>query len=163
MEALQTIPYNREAAVAYAERWALSRNPEYYDYENIGGDCTNFASQCLYAGSGVMNWTPVMGWYYINVNRHTASWTGVEYLYQFLVTNGGAGPFARLAAREEVQPGDLIQLGRSDGTFYHSPVVLGARNGEIYVAAHTYDALWRPLSSYDYQRIRYLHIQGVRK
>ena len=36
--------YDRAAAVAYAHRWAFRRNPAYYDYEKIGGDCTNYAS-----------------------------------------------------------------------------------------------------------------------
>ena len=55
---MEELTYDRAKAVAYAERWALSRNPRYYDFEDIGGDCTNFASQCIYAGAGVMNWTP---------------------------------------------------------------------------------------------------------
>ena len=38
-----------KAEVNYARKWAFSRNPAYYDFENIGGDCTNFVSQCLYA------------------------------------------------------------------------------------------------------------------
>ncbi|MBF6145530.1 amidase domain-containing protein [Nocardia nova] len=39
----------RAAAVAYANQWALGRNPE---YDNHGdADCTNFVSQCLRAGS----------------------------------------------------------------------------------------------------------------
>ena len=46
--------YNRQKCLEYANQWALSRNPKYYDYEKIGGDCTNFASQCIYAGSGVI-------------------------------------------------------------------------------------------------------------
>ena len=29
--------YNREAAVSYARRWALGRNPAYMDYELWGG------------------------------------------------------------------------------------------------------------------------------
>lgn len=160
---MEELTYDRAKAVAYAERWALSRNPRFYDFEDIGGDCTNFASQCIYAGAGVMNWTPVTGWYYIDASRRTASWTAVEYLYRFLVTNGGAGPYARVVSREAVQPGDIVQLGHEDGHFYHSPVVLGIRGGEIYVAAHSYDALWRPLSSYEFDRARYLHIEGVRK
>lgn len=160
---MEELTYDRAKAVAYAERWALSRNPRFYDFEDIGGDCTNFASQCIYAGAGVMNWTPVTGWYYIDASRRTPSWTGVEYLYRFLVTNGGAGPYARVVSRAEIQPGDIVQLGHADGHFYHSPVVLGIRGGEIYVAAHTYDALWRPLSSYEFDQARYLHIEGVRK
>ena len=54
--------YDRNAAVRYARRWAYGRNPAFYDYEHIGGDCTNFASQCVYAGSGVMNFTKDLGW-----------------------------------------------------------------------------------------------------
>lgn len=46
-------PYNRGKAVAYALEWAMSRNPAYLDFEELGGDCTNFASQCLLAGGGV--------------------------------------------------------------------------------------------------------------
>ena len=48
-------PYDRLEAVSYAHRWAYGRNPAFYDYEEIGGDCTNYASQCIYAGTGVMN------------------------------------------------------------------------------------------------------------
>lgn len=57
-------PYNRQAAVDYAHRWAYLRNPDFYNFDELGGDCTNFASQCLYAGAGVMNYTPTFGWYY---------------------------------------------------------------------------------------------------
>ena len=77
-------PYNRQAAVAYAHRWAFRRNPRFYDYENLGGDCTNFASQCIYAGTGIMNFTPVFGWFYISPNEKSPSWTGVPYLFDFL-------------------------------------------------------------------------------
>ena len=50
-------PYDRAAALRYAEQWALRRNPDFFDFEELGGDCTNFASQCLYAGSRVMNFS----------------------------------------------------------------------------------------------------------
>ena len=43
---MQIIPYNRTAAVDYARKWALKRNPAYYNFDSVGGDCTNFASQC---------------------------------------------------------------------------------------------------------------------
>ena len=92
---LQVLPYDRAAAVAYAHRWALGRNPQFYDYEEIGGDCTNFASQCLYAGTGIMNFTPIYGWYYINANEKAPAWTGVEYFRNFLVRKESSpGPFA---------------------------------------------------------------------
>lgn len=53
--------YDRKAAVLYAHAWAYGRNPAFYDYEQVGGDCTNFASQCIFAGCGIMNFTPTYG------------------------------------------------------------------------------------------------------
>ena len=158
---MRQIPYNREAATAYARRWAMSRNPAYYDFEKIGGDCTNFASQCIYAGAQVMNYTPVMGWYYRSSYDRTPSWSGVEYLYNFLINNKSVGPYARVVSEQEVKPGDIVQLGSANGNFYHSPVVTST-NPIILVAAHTFDAINRPLSSYLYDTARFLHIEGVR-
>ena len=42
--------YNPAAAVAYAEKWCDSYNPEYVNYSAQGGDCAAFLSQCLRAG-----------------------------------------------------------------------------------------------------------------
>lgn len=155
--------YDRRAAVEYAKRWAFSRNPNYFDFSNLGGDCTNFASQCVYAGAGIMNYTPVFGWYYISANNRTASWTGVEYFYNFLTGNtNGAGPFAEEVGAKDIEIGDIIQLGRANGDFYHSPVVVGFSGGQPLIAAHSYDAYNRPLNSYKFEEVRYIHILGVR-
>ena len=89
---MKEIPYNRNAAVDYARIWALGRNPSYYNFDDVGGDCTNFVSQCIYAGAQAMNYTSVLGWYYRSSYDRTASWSGVEYLYKFLVNNMGLGP-----------------------------------------------------------------------
>ncbi len=158
-----TVNYNREAALSYAKKWAFGRNPNFYNYEKLGGDCTNFASQCIYAGSLTMNYSPVFGWFYRSANDRTASWTGVEYLYNFLVSNAGVGPFGEEAALEDLQIGDIIQLGRGNGEFYHSPVVVGFSDKDILVAAHSYDAYARPLSSYSFYDVRGIRIAGVRK
>lgn len=156
------IYYDRRAAYEYARRWAYGRNPAYLNFDGMGGDCTNFASQCIFAGCKVMNYTPVFGWYYINSSNRTPSWAGVQYLYNFLINNKGAGPYGRLAAKEELEAGDIIQLGNENGVFYHTPVVVDNINGEIFVAAHTYDAFYKPLLEYDYAAIRYIKI-GARK
>ena len=58
--------YNRENAVAYARRWALSRNPLFPDFTGRGGDCTAFVSQALLAGSCTMDYTETFGWYFIS-------------------------------------------------------------------------------------------------
>lgn len=159
---MRDIYYNRAAAVAYARKWALGRNKFYYDFEDIGGDCTNFASQCIFAGAGVMNYTPTFGWYYRSASDRSPSWSGVEYLYNFLVNNRSVGPFGRTVPQSEARPGDIVQLGIKNGGFYHSPVIVEVAP-RILVAAHTFDALDRPLSSYVYDVARFIHIDGVRK
>ena len=158
---MREIPYNRIAAVLYARRWANARNPAYYNFDELGGDCTNFASQCLFAGCGVMNYTPDVGWYYLSLNDRSPSWTGVEFLYDFLVNNRSVGPYGRRVSIEQLVAGDLIQLGRTDGSFYHTLVVL-ATTPTIRIAAHTDNSLDRPLSTYNYAQARYIHIEGAR-
>lgn len=166
---MRIIDYDREKAVAYAKRWAYARNPEYFNFNALGGDCTSFASQCLFAGAGVMNYTRDIGWYYKSVNDRAAAWTGVEYFYNFLIANtnspvgDGAGPFGEPCSLAEVEIGDFIQFGRETGDFYHTPVVVGFARGEPLLAAHSYDAFNRPLSSWRYERTRCIHILGVRK
>lgn len=159
------MPYNRENAVKYAHQWAYGRNPRFYDFSDLGGDCTNFASQCIYAGAGIMNYTPVFGWFYINLNNRTPSWTGVNELYDFLVNNTGAGPQGKIVALNEIERGDIIQLKFSYGArFDHSPVVVDAGSGTpqtILVAAHSNDSDCRPLSSYAYTQLRPIHIYNV--
>lgn len=158
---MREIPYDRAGAVSYARRWALDRNPAYYNFDKIGGDCTNFTSQCIYAGARTMNYTPITGWFYRSSYDRTASWTGVQYLYNFLVNNKSVGPYARVVSRSEVEPGDIVQLGTGSGHFYHSPIIT-AVEPNILVAAHTDDSLDRPLDSYVYGEARFLHIDGVR-
>ena len=43
------VTYNPAAAIAYADRWAMSANTGSYVFHN-GVDCANFVSQCLFAG-----------------------------------------------------------------------------------------------------------------
>ncbi|MTI49492.1 amidase domain-containing protein [Sporosalibacterium faouarense] len=161
-------PYNRKAAYNYAKRWALSRNPKYYDFQHIGGDCTNFASQVLHAGGCKMNGGKWQGWYYYSANNRAPAWTGVEYLYNFLINNDSRGPIVKISDINEVEVGDLIQLnfGIDDG-FDHTPVIIRIEEPRkpenIFIAAHTYDRFDYPLSNYVYENIRYIHILGYKK
>ena len=102
--------YNREKVYEYAKKWAYSRNPQYYNYDAIGGDCTNFVSQCIFSGCNQMNYNKNNGWYYINGNNKSPSWTGVEFLYDFLVYNKGAGPFGKETTMlEEPTYGQIVK------------------------------------------------------
>lgn len=158
--------YDRSAAVRYAHRWAYGRNPAFYDYEELGGDCTNFASQCVFAGCGIMNFTPDFGWYYIDANQKSPSWTGVPYLWNFLTRKEpSVGPIALPCDLEDLRPGDLVQLSFSGEGFQHTPVVVRVSYPvtleSVLIAAHSYDADDRPLSTYEFQNIRFLHILGT--
>ena len=152
--------YKRDKVKEYAEKWAYGRNPKYYNYDSIGGDCTNFASQCIYSGSGVMNYTKDIGWYYKNANEKAPAWTGVEFLYKFLVNNKGIGPFGKNVSKEKLQIGDIIQLSFNGTTFAHSLVVVSNQRNTL-VATHTFDSYARDLNTYSYQNIRFIHIEGV--
>ncbi len=155
-------PYNRERAVMYARKFALARNPIFYTFEGIGGNCTNFASQCVLAGSCVMNYTPVYGWYYLSLNRRSASWTGVDFFYNFFTTNTDVGPYGRELPIENAEIGDLIQLQNQEDLYYHTLVISQITENDIFICANSNDALDRPLSSYTYKSLRLIHVDGVR-
>ena len=161
------LPYDRKAAIRYAHQWAFGRNPAYYDYEELGGDCTNFASQCLYAGTGVMNFTPTFGWYYIDANQKSPSWTGVPYFYNFITRKeANEGPFGLETTLDNLEPADFVQLRFNREEFGHTPIIVAMGDPptleNTLIAAHSYDADWRPLSTYYFQEIRFLHILGAR-
>jgi len=162
------LPYDRPAAIDYAHTWALGRNPEYGDFSEIGGDCSNFISQCLVAWGAVMNETRDTGWFYHSMNSRAAGWSAVPYLYKFLTSNQGQGPFGREIAAQEVQPGDIVQLkfaGKDD--YSHSLLVVAvgkpSEPANIRIAAHSFDCDDRPLSTYSYVSARGVRIEGVRR
>lgn len=167
---LVTKPYNRERAVEYARKWALSRNPLFIDFTGIGGNCTNFVSQAVLAGGCVMNYTPDFGWYYVSPEDRAPAWSGVDFFYDFMTgapsfaeQNGGVGPFATEVPRERTEVGDVVQYQNQQGEWYHTVIITGFdENGEILVSAQSNDARDRPLSSYNFANARFLHIEGVR-
>ena len=161
--------YDRTRAVEYARRYAYSRNPLFYNFTGIGGDCTNFVSQALLAGSCVMNYTPNFGWYYRSSEDRAPAWTSVEFFFEYMTeaprfveAGGNTGPFGREVDAGELQVGDVIQLANSTGDFYHTLLVTGFSGETPLVSAHSIDTLDRPLSDYNYTSLRYLHIIGVR-
>ena len=163
-----TKPYNRERAVEYAKTWALSRNPLFFNFTGRGGDCTNFVSQCLLAGSCTMDFTKDFGWYYISPEDRAPAWSSVEFFYDFITSqpifameNMGIGPYGREVSDREAELGDVVQLANTEGDFYHTLIITGFEGGDTLICAHTDDALNRKLSSYNYASLRYIHIDGV--
>ena len=63
------------------------------------------------------------------------------------------------------KPGDLVQLSFNGQEFQHTPVVVRVTAPitleTVLIAAHSYDADNRPLSTYTFQDIRFLHVLGT--
>lgn len=163
---MKEIAYNREKVLEYAKRWAYDRNPKYYNFDSIGGDCTNFSSQCIYEGCKVMNYAKEKGWYYINGNNKAPAWSGVEFLYKFLTNNKSVGPYGKVSNQNEIEVGDIAQLSFDGQKFAHTLVIVKIGNrfslNGIYIASHTLDSFNKSISSYNFAKIRFIHIQGAR-
>ena len=110
--------YNRVAAANYAKKWALSANPKFYHFGGIGGDCTNFISQCLLAGGAKMNYHPINGWFYRSSYNRSASWTSVYYFHKFILSNLSPGINAHI---ENIKN---LQISRRES---HFPTFLAER------------------------------------
>lgn len=163
---MKQVVYNKNKAIEYARKWAYSRNPKYYNFDLIGGDCTNFVSQCIFEGCPIMNVTKDIGWYYKNGNDKSPSWTGVQFLYNFLTKNYSVGPYGKQVEMKELQEGDIVQLSFNSQYFSHSLIVtkvekVGMLDG-IRVASHTEDNFNKKLNEYNFQKIRFVHIEGGR-
>ena len=156
--------YDRKKTVEYATKWAYKRNPRYYNFDSVGGDCTSFISQCIFAGTGIMNYKKHIGWYYNSALDRTASWSGVEFLYNFLIKNKGIGPRGVKTDINNIEIGGIIQLKLLKERFSHSLIVVSKRENsleDIYIATHTEDTYYRKLSTYNFQDIRFIHIKDV--
>ena len=164
---MKELKYQRESVLNYAKKWAYSRNPKYYNYDALGGDCTNFASQCVFAGNETMNYDKNNGWYYINGNNKSPSWTGVEFFFEFLTNNKTVGPYGRKVEQNEIELGDIAQLSFDGVKWGHTLVIVNIENrfslAGIKIASHTYDSYNKSIIEYDFKKIRFIHMEGVRK
>ncbi|MCL2861390.1 MAG: amidase domain-containing protein [Firmicutes bacterium] len=156
------ITYNRFAAVEYAKRWAYERNPEFSDFTQLGGNCTNFVSQCLLAGGMPMNYDYPLGWFYKSLNNRAAAFTGVEYLFNFLTRSRiDIVPVAKEVDVSEGKIGDIIQMSFDGTNFTHAVIIVETNGNDPLIAANTYDVFCTPLSNYNFQKMRTLHILGA--
>ena len=143
--------YDRELAYNYAKRWANSFNPNYYNFSNLGGDCTNFVSQCIHAGGINMNYDKY-GWYYVSINNRAPAWTGVNEFWNFGIKNNGVGLKLTECNLRELEVGDIIQLYNGQ-KYYHNLFVTSVENG-IRVSAHDNPIFNTLLGRYNYASLR---------
>ncbi len=86
--------YSPDKAAAYADKWvakdgngkvtAGKYNPAYMNMNSIGGDCTNYVSQCIYAGGMAMNNT----WFYKSPSNFSGEWSTSRRHYPYMSSRG---------------------------------------------------------------------------
>ena len=108
------------------------------------------------------------GWYYRSGYDKSPSWSGVEFLHNFLVSNKGSGPFGKEVGMNQIKEGDIVQLSFDGNRFAHSLFIVKILEGKkdlnnILIATHTDDSLDRRVSSYHFAKIRFIKIDGVRE
>nr|WP_284241200.1 amidase domain-containing protein [Paenibacillus glycanilyticus] len=122
------IPYRRELAAAYADRWWNEGNPAYEEFEV---NCTNYISQCLFAGHAPMNYTGKResGWWYKGRNGGkewwSYSWAVSNALTNYLSAKRNSGLHATVVQSvEELQLGDVITYDwNGDNRYQHSTII----------------------------------------
>ncbi len=149
--------YDRVKAVEYARRHAFNYNSAYYNFSAIGGDCTNFISQCLHAGGIPMNFSRY-GWYYKTLNDRAPAWTGVNEFWAFALANDDVGVKITPCSLAQVRIGDVIQLFNGS-RFYHTLLVTSVGD-RVRVSAHDNNSFDVPLSVYGYTSLRCGWVSG---
>ena len=167
------ITYNREAAVAYADKYYHERNKEWYNFTDEGGNCQNYASQSLLAGGMEMDYSGDLQWkcyvedpeYEPEINGEetkygrTRSWVGVDYFYNYVLNNEGYGLVADVNANlYYAQPGDLIIVG--NGGLSHTMIVSKVVDGHILVHSNSIDMKDYPLEGFTYLNVVLIKILG---
>lgn len=134
--------YDREAAAVYADKWWEKGNPEFAEF---AVDCTNYISQCLFAGKAPIHYTGKRetGWWYKGyVNGRewwSYSWSVSNSFARYLHTSA-SGLRAEMVERpEQLMLGDVIVYDwDGDGSFQHSTIVTAFDAGGMpLVNAHT--------------------------
>ncbi|NNU84107.1 hypothetical protein ETC05_09765 [Geobacillus sp. BMUD] len=135
--------YDRARAVRYAETWWNRHNPA---FPSFPVDCTNFVSQCLYAGGAPMTGYPnrTRGWWCQN-GSWSYSWA-VAHAFRWYLSGSRIGLQAvEVAEPEQLMAGDVICYDfQGDGRFDHSTIVVAKdQNGMPLVNAHTTNSRMR--------------------
>lgn len=166
---MQRATYDRQKAVQYAERWWNSYNPA---YERFAVNCTNYVSQCLYAGGALMNYTGrrASGWWYRGGKnpQWSFSWSVSNSLLTYLATSKSHLQAELVPSPAQLTLGDVIIYDwDGDSRFQHSTIVTGiaddglplvnaqTTNSRMRYFAYTDSPAWTAKTQY-----RYFHIKS---
>src|SRR5262245_44617292 len=144
--------YNRIAAVNYAQKWALSRNPQFPNYSAAaggGGDCSNFISQCLNAGG----WPMIDGWnrdkyaWWAEKDKTSRTWSSASWFGGYISNCGIAQP----CERNDLVIGDIATIVYQNEHIDHAMMITEVRylkSGPAFLyCGHSTDRLNYPLAA----------------
>lgn len=155
MRSAKVSGYSAPDAAAYAVKWGEDRNGIYPNYNLSGGDCTNFVSQCIYAGGIDMNGSSASvgtiestsQWYCIyikstlGVRRYavTTSWLRVSDFNTYLTSLATKSTKTSLSSLiSSCSAGDVVQLAdKTTGTPYHSIIINAKDSTTAYFCGHS--------------------------
>ncbi|GFN31139.1 amidase domain-containing protein [Paenibacillus xylaniclasticus] len=162
--------YRRDLAAAYADRWWNEGNPAYELFEV---NCTNYVSQCIFAGHAPMNYTGKRdsGWWYQGRNggreMWSYSWAVANALQSYLASGRKNGLRATIVeSADQLQLGDVICYDwNGDYRYQHTTIVtafdvggMPLVNANTVASRHRY---WDYKDSYAWTektRYRFFHI-----
>lgn len=160
--------YDRLKAVQYANRWWNRANPDYIHFDV---DCTNYVSQCLFAGGAPMNYTGnrATGWWYRHLGDEAEwsfSWSVSNSLYWYLKTSRSGLRAELVASPMDLELGDVIIYDWDGNNQYQHSTIVTAFDGDgmPLVNAHTTNSrhrYWDYKDSYAWSErtvYRFFHI-----
>ena len=116
-------PYDRVAAYDYLMAYCDERNPAWYAYDDVGGNCMNFGSQVLLAGGIPEDEKGDEEWYWDGQNDLDLSWINVGRFYDYCRKNEGFGLVADTEAGYYTgEVGDVLIVGFS-GDHRHTTII----------------------------------------
>lgn len=116
-------PYDRDAAYDYLMAYCDKRNPAWYAYDDVGGNCMNFGSQVLLAGGIPEDERGDEAWYWDGQNDLDLSWINVGRFYDYCRDNEGFGLVADTEAGYYTgEVGDVLIVGFA-GDHRHTTVI----------------------------------------
>ncbi|MCM1297949.1 MAG: amidase domain-containing protein [Firmicutes bacterium] len=144
--------YDPCKAVEYANKWVYqgAQGGEYYDYYNTsqyatnrGADCTNYVSQCMYAGGIKMDSiSNSSGWWYDKTKLWSNVWfTADPHFRYFSNQNVAYSNISVNSGNSSIIPGNPVYHDKNgDGNINHATICVGYDvNGVPIVNSHTDD------------------------
>ena len=159
-------PYDRAAAYDYLMAYCDERNPRWYAYDDVGGNCMNFGSQVLLAGGIPEDEKGDEEWYWDGQNDLDLSWINVGHFYDYCRDNEGYGLVADTEAGYYTgEVGDVMIVGFA-GDHRHTTIishVVEDEEGNVVdylITCNTTNYKDFPVSAYYYTFHRLIKIFG---